>query len=273
MRRSLALALLLVTFVGAGCARDRVEDSVVMQWYDEEEDVEIGTGVMQQSLAEFQQKGIEYDTDQELTAKIREMVTRLAAVSHYPEFPWEAHLAEVDIVNAWCAPGGKIMVFRGLFDPQKGLVRSEDELAAVLGHEIAHATCRHVTRGKSRENMILVFAFPVLIAGAVVGAGDLTQVAVGGGLSLYLPKYSRGQESQADAVGMIYMAKAGYDPRAAPRLWKRAAETQGDEASIFSTHPASGERAEALDEALPEALEIYEKTKGGGAGTGVGAGG
>jgi predicted Zn-dependent protease len=253
-------------FALPGCATDRVTDSTVVQWYSLEEDIEIGTGVMEQSLAEFEQKGIQVDSDEELTAKVQAMVGRLAAVSHYPppELPWEAHLAEIGVVNAWCAPGGKIMVFRGLFDPKKGLVRTEDELAAVLGHEIAHATCRHVTREKSRTSTILVSFFPVYIAAALVGVGDLAQVAVSGGVSLYLPTYSRGQEREADEVGLTYMAKAGYDPRAAVALWKRASQREGDETSIFATHPKSGERAQNLEERLPEALELYEKAKAGG---------
>jgi predicted Zn-dependent protease len=151
--------------------------------------------------------------------RVKKITAKIGAVSHYPSFPYEAHVADVDIVNAWCAPGGKVMVYKGLFDPKKGLVAksSDDELAAVLGHEIAHATARHVSESLSRNFTIMAVGQIALSAIAASGSGTLQNAfnrAIVDGVNLYLPFYSRGNEAEADRIGIMYMAKAGYNPRA-----------------------------------------------------------
>jgi len=257
--RVVACGLLAAT--GPGCAYDRVHDETVIQWYDLDEDVELGQATLDGFLRKLDEKGIPYDQDTRTLGLIRDITRRVAKVSHYPELPWEAHLAELSDANAWCAPGGKIVVYRGLFDPKTGLVATTHELAAILAHECAHATCRHTTRARSRHYTLLVAAFPVTVGLAVFVpfAGDAFGLAFQTGLGLYLPSYSRDQEEEADRIGLTYMAKAGYDPRAAPRIWERAAK-RGESDGLYATHPDHAARAAALREALPAALEIYRAT-------------
>ena len=190
------------------------------------------------------------------------MVKKISSVSHLPSLPFEVNLADAPIVNAWAAPGGKMMVYTGLWDPEKGLVNknNDNEIAAVLAHEIAHATARHVTESIS-QNMTVALAGAVA-SSAIAAAGssqgsDLFSQVFSTGYNIYVPTYSRKNESEADKLGLFYMAKAGYDPRAAIEVWKRAAQKKGDSTSIYATHPSSGERAKALEQYLPLAMEIY----------------
>jgi predicted Zn-dependent protease len=172
----------------------------------------------------------------------------------------------VDVVNAWCAPGGKVMVYSGLFDPKKGLVSrtKEDELAAVLGHEIAHATARHVSEALSRNFTILAVGQIAVSAISASGTGTLQNAfnrAIVEGINLYIPFYSRGNEAEADRIGIMYMSKAGYNPKAAVDLWYRACKKRGDPYSLYASHPSSCQRAKELESLLPSALAEYEKVK------------
>lgn len=253
--------------LATACTQDLVTGQKSYNWFSLEEDVKLGSQVMQRQLAELkkEEKRIDKAVSAKRVRQIRGMVKELAQHSHYPDFPYEVHLADVPVVNAWCAPGGKMMVYTGLWDKEKGLVRpqSRDELAAVLGHELAHATARHVTESLSRNMTIFAAsqtAVSVISASSPSG-GNLFGEMLAHGVSVYLPSYSRKNELEADRLGLIYMAKAGYDPRAAVRLWKRAAKKRGDHTSIFASHPASGERAKQLEAYLPEAMQIYRKTR------------
>ncbi len=256
-----------------GCAKDLVTGKQTMNWYSLESDVKLGTNVMNQQVAALRKKGerkgvekVDSKKNQDQLIIAREVVARIKPVTHYPDFPYEVHIADVDVANAWCAPGGKIMIFEGLWDPKEGLIErgNADELAAVLSHEIAHATARHVTEMLSR-GMAIQLIGTAAMAGIHAGAGAQAAGAFGQaaslGLNIYFPMYTRDNEKEADKIGLIYMAKAGYDPRVAVRLWERAAKKKGEPYSIFATHPPSGERAETLREMLPEAMQYYEEAK------------
>lgn len=262
--------LIVVSFMAmvAGCAKDLVTGGNSYNLYNISDDVKMGEQVLKAQIDELKKAKKPVDDPKNKTdlALIQTITRRIAQVSHRPQFPFEAHLATVDVANAWCAPGGKVMVYTGLWDPKEGLVQhgNANELAAVLGHEIAHATARHVTESVSRSMSIMVagqVAVSAIGAGGAVEGANLFGKVVEGGLSLYLPSYSRKNESEADRIGLIYMAKAGYDPRAAVALWERAAKKRGNQNSIFASHPASGQRAADLRKVLPEALAIYEKAK------------
>jgi predicted Zn-dependent protease len=197
------------------------------------------------------------------------MVGRISKVSHIPDLPYEVHLIDdPKIVNAMCAPGGKVMVFSGLYKGKDAIVKDDDELAVVLGHEIAHATCRHVTESQTREMPLnLVLMGGAIYADAKGNEEAATWVAAAfiAAQGLIFPKYSRRDEAEADAVGLMYAAKAGYDPRAAPRLWKHVYEEQGDSPALlafFSSHPSNKDRWKALEKQLPAALVEYEKAGG-----------
>lgn len=250
------------------CSKDPITGKTTYNWYGIEKDPQVGEEVLTGQLAELRKKGARIDeqADPAMTRKIREMTRRIAAVSHYPSFPFEAHYADVDIVNAWCAPGGKVMVYSGLFDPKKGLVdrRNENELAAVLGHEIAHATARHVTKAMSRNMTLMAVGQVAVSAVGASGSGlvqDAFNQAIVSGINLYIPAYSRGNEAEADRLGILYAAKAGYNPQAAVDLWYRACQKRGNNADLYASHPSSCDRAKKLQTLLPEAIEAYKNSK------------
>lgn len=263
-----AAALVAATFALDGCARDLVTGKKAYNWFSIGEDVKLGDEVISEQLESIKRKGKRTDAaaDAEMFNRIRKTTLRIGAVSHYPSFPYEAHYADLDVVNAWCAPGGKVMVYSGLFDPKKGLVArdNEDELAAVLGHEIAHATARHVSESLSRNFTIMAVGQIAVSAIASSGTGTLQNAfsrVIVEGVNLYVPFYTRSNESEADRIGLMYMAKAGYNPRAAVDLWYRACKKRGDPFSLYASHPTSCQRAKDLEALLPSAIAEYEKVK------------
>ncbi len=242
--------------------------------YNLKDEMEIGRRYMNQQIGEFHDKKVPVDPVewQPIQKRIDGIVKKLSAVSDIPQFKYEVHIFDKkDIVNAYCLPGGKIGVFTGLFDEKKGLIdlKSDDEIAAVLGHEIAHATMRHVTRRMTTYNGLGVLG-SVLSAGVTQGAGDnwgyMTEQVFNVGTSLYFPSYSRKFEKEADRVGLYYMTKAGYNPQSAVEVWQRASEraknkSKDDKTSFFDSHPASGERAKDLRGYLPDAESIKKEAR------------
>ncbi len=256
--------VLVVTCFLFSCSKDPITGKTTYNWFGIEKDPQFGEEVLTGQLTELRKKGAKIDeqADPAMTRKIREMTKRIAAVSHYPNFPFEAHYADVDIVNAWCAPGGKVMVYSGLFDPKKGLVdkNNENELAAVLGHEIAHATARHVTKAMSRNMTIMAVGQVAVSAIGASGSGlaqDAFNQAIVSGINLYIPAYSRSNEAEADRIGIMYAAKAGYNPQAAVDLWYRACQKKGNNADLYASHPSNCDRAKNLQTLLPQAMEAY----------------
>ena len=263
LKRFFIVAGLFLIF---SCSKDYVTGKKAYNLYPLSKDIQLGQQVMTQQLLTLKKgkKQMDSEADPVEFKRLRRIAHRLIQVSHIPEFPYEVHLADLKIVNAWCAPGGKIMFYTGLWDPKEGLVKKGDdeELAAVMAHEISHATARHVTESLSRAASLSVVGGVAssVIAGAGAPQGaDLFHEIFSEGMNVYLPSYSRKNESEADEIGLIYMAMAGYDPQAAVRLWKRAASRKGgDKTSIYASHPASGERAKNLEKLLPKAIQIYE---------------
>lgn len=269
-RRRWSLLLCAAAFsliFSAGCAKDLITGKSTLNYYSIENEPQIGKQVLGVQSQEIKAKGKRMDAEADPVEyeRLKRIVAKLSAVSHYPNFPYEVHLADIDVVNAWCAPGGMVMVYTGLWDPKKGLVEkgSDAQLAAVLAHEIAHATARHVTESISR-NLTIAMA-GAAVQGAIAAGGSSTGADLFGeifsdGMNLYVPSYSRKNEREADQLGLMYMAKAGYDPRAAVELWKKAAQKKKDRTSIFSSHPSNGSRAYELEQMLPEAIKVYEET-------------
>jgi len=268
--KKLLACLIIATICGgtlSGCARDLVTGKKTFNYYSLDSDVKLGNYVlkMQATALVKKKKKIDSKKNRKQLKQIRKIVKNIAKVSHYPYFPYEVHVADVKVVNAWCAPGGKIMVYEGLWDPKKGLVKkgNQDEMAAVLAHEIAHATARHVTESISRNITILTVGQVAasVIAQSSTSGGNAFQELFVQGMNVFIPSYSRKNEYEADRLGIIYMAKAGYDPRAAVRVWKRAAKRKGNKTSIYASHPSNGSRARALNRYLPEAMKYYEASK------------
>lgn len=174
-------------------------------------------------------------------------------------YKWEFNLIEDDkTVNAWCMPGGKLAVYTGL------LFISQDEngLAVVMGHEVAHAIAQH---GNERMSQGLLAQFgaiglSVALAGNPGVTSDIFMQAYGVGAQVgFLLPYSRIQESEADHIGLILMAKAGYDPRGAVVLWQRMNAKGGARPPEFlSTHPAPESRIRNIESLIPEAMQVYK---------------
>ncbi|MBI4237980.1 MAG: M48 family metallopeptidase [Deltaproteobacteria bacterium] len=267
IRRMAVGWLLLLSFSSGSCALDLISGKKSYNWFSLQDDIKFGQQVMEAqrvALLAARPRAVATDTkaDAAMYERLKRIVARLAVVSHRPNFPYVVRLAQLPIVNAWCAPGGQIMVYTGLWDAQHGLVqqRSDDELAAVLAHEIAHATARHVTESLTR-NMTMALAGSVassIIATQSVEGGNLFQQIFSEGVNVFIPSYSRRNELEADRIGLTYMAKAGYDPRTAIVLWERAASRRGAQNSIYASHPSSGVRAERLRAYLPEVMPLYE---------------
>jgi predicted Zn-dependent protease len=235
--------------------------------YSKQTDISIGEAYMARQIEVFRKKGVGVDSPKNaaLKKRIEAIVTRLAHVSDEPGFPYVVHIFDKpDIVNAFCLPGGKIGVFTGLFDPQKGLVdeKNDDQIAAVLGHEMAHATQRHVTRQMTTYQGVELLG-TLASVGIERGVGANAQELFGRvfnlGANLYFPSYSRKHENEADQVGFYYMSKAGFNPQAAVAIWQKAAARGGPnskQTDFFASHPADGVRAKTLAKWLPEAQAI-----------------
>jgi predicted Zn-dependent protease len=173
------------------------------------------------------------------------------------DWKWEANVIEAPTVNAVVLPGGKIMVFSGLIDR---LQLTDDELAAVIGHEIAHALLEH---GRARMSEALVKNLGINLAAAYFGLSDLGTAALAQAaqVAVTLP-YSRSHETDADLVGIELAARAGYDPRAAVSVWQKMSRVGGAQPpELLSTHPANASRIRELEEAMPRVLPLYEKAK------------
>lgn len=176
------------------------------------------------------------------------------------ELSWEFNLLESTQVNAWCMPGGKVAFYTGILP----ITQTETGIAVVMGHEIAHAVASHANERMS-TGLLLNFGFSALST-AVGQNPTLTQSiflqSVGIGTELKMLKFSRKHELEADRMGLIFMAMAGYDPREAPLFWERMAAGAGQAPPEFlSTHPGPDRRVERLKARMPEALVYYEQAK------------
>jgi predicted Zn-dependent protease len=185
-----------------------------------------------------------------------------------PHYDWEFRTIHKNEVNAFCLPGGKIAVYTGLLT----VVQSDAELAAVLAHEVAHALARHSAERLSDERAATVGLTALTVGLAVVGAGtgvttpgtsaaiSVAAMAAGAGVSYgILMPMSRQQESEADHIGLVLMAMAGYDPHAAITLWERLASLGNPQKGPqwLSTHPTDAARIADIKSWVPEAMKYY----------------
>jgi predicted Zn-dependent protease len=175
-------------------------------------------------------------------------------------FKWEFNLIQDDkTVNAWCMPGGKVAFYTAILP----ICKDETGIAVVMGHEVAHAIANH---GRERMSQGLVEQFGLSTLGAAMGqnpglTSQIFQQAVGMGAEVGMLKFSRGHESEADHIGLIFMAMAGYDPEQAPIFWERMSALGGGQKppEFLSTHPADETRIKDLQTWMPEALGYYKK--------------
>lgn len=227
---------------------------------------EINTGAQKayaQTLQAAANKGL-LDRDAAQTARVRAVAARLIPQSaafrqDAPGWRWEVHVITSNEVNAWCMPGGKIAVYTGILDK---LQLSDAELAAVMGHEIAHALREH---GRERASQAMAQGLIINVVGAAAGLSGLTQdlSKIVLDLTFNLPN-SRQDETEADRMGVELAARAGYDPRAAITLWQKMGGAGGGAPPQFlSTHPANQTRIADLRLYSERVLPLYEKARTG----------
>jgi len=178
--------------------------------------------------------------------------------SRVSSWRWEVNLIGSKQINAWCMPGGKIAFYTGILDQ---LQLTDDEVAMVMGHEMAHALREH-----ARERMAKTKAtgLGLSVASALLGLGQIGDVAANVGTQLLSLKFSRDDETEADLVGLEIAARAGYRPEASVQLWKKmlANNTNGG-VSWLSTHPSGNNRIQELEANLPKVQHLYEEAKRG----------
>lgn len=256
MRNIVSIFLLLALATLCGCAVNPVTGKTELNLVPESSEINIG---QEQYVPSRQMQGGDYTTEPGIDAYVASVGQRLAAVSDR-KLPYEFNVINDSTPNAWALPGGKIAINRGLLTE----LNSEAELAAVLAHEIVHAAARHGAQGMER-GMLLQGA--VLAVGLASQNSEYAQLAVGGanvGAGLVTQKYGRDAERESDYYGMQYMARAGYDPRAAITLQEtfvRLSEGRNSDwlSGLFASHPPSMERVEANRQAalaMPAGGEI-----------------
>jgi predicted Zn-dependent protease len=189
--------------------------------------------------------------------RVKNVADRLIAHVEVPNARWETTVFEDEAPNAFALPGGKIGVHTGMLK----LVENDAQLAAVMGHEIAHVTMRHSGQRFSAQ-------FPIMLGYAGLGIAlqnedwktrEVFLMAMMGGSQLGMLSFSRDHEYQADQIGLKYMAKAGFDPREAIKFWQLMEKKNTDAPMEFlSTHPTDAHRISRLEEAMPTALQYYQ---------------
>lgn len=171
------------------------------------------------------------------------------------QWRWEVNLIGSKQLNAFCMPGGKIAFYTGIIDSLK---LSDDEIAMVMGHEIAHALREHVREQFAKKQLTNVGA---TLLGELLGGGEITTLVKAGG-NLVTLKFSRDDESEADVVGLDLAARAGYDPRAGISLWQKMEKAgNGAPPAWLSTHPAGTDRIAEIEQHLPEVMPLYEAAR------------
>lgn len=197
-------------------------------------------------------------SDPLVNARVEKIGRRIAAATGRSDYQWEFKVIENDkIVNAFCLPGGKVAVYTGLLP----VAQDDAGLAAVIAHEVAHAIARHGGERLSQEMVVAGLTAATVMATSDARRRDRYAGLLGAGAAVgFLLPYARLQEAEADRMGLVYMAKAGYDPRAALALWKRMAAQAKDRSQPpewLSTHPADETRIREIERWLPEALSHY----------------
>ncbi len=197
---------------------------------------------------------------EEVTA-IRSIGQRIerAAAPDDPGFDWEYNLIQSDQANAFALPGGKVAVYTGILP----IAANVDGLAVIMGHEIAHAIARHGAERMAYQKLTQLgtLAAGMSVSGMEPAQQQMVMAALGAGakFGVLLP-FSREHESEADYIGLIYLARACFDPREAPKLWQRMGQNAGQAPPEFmSTHPSSNTRVRQFEQWMPEALEIYQQ--------------
>ena len=247
-------SFIAVTLLAVGCKTTPLTERKQLLIVSEAEENKMGLTAYQQVLEE------EPITKNETAAEIVKRVgQRIAAVADRPDFEWEFNVIESPTQNAFCLPGGKVAVYTGILP----VCQNEAGLAVVMSHEIGHAIARH--GGERMSHQMVESGGKLALAKLTQNKSEKTQqifqtvYGVGAQYGAILP-YSRKHELEADHIGVLLMAKAGYDPSEAPEFWERFASAKDGQTPMefLSTHPSDATRSAALRELLPTAMKNYE---------------
>ena len=254
MQKHFIFILLSGLFI-SGCATTPVSKRSALILIPKSQEISLGIESYNQILKKEKES-----EDPQLNQIIRRVGQRIASVSDMPKLKWEIKLIESDQKNAFALPGGKIAIYTGILS----VAKNEAGLATVMSHEIAHVIARHGAQRMTQQ---------MLLQGAMIGAGlsmknstqrniVLSALGVGVLYGFTLP-FSRLHESEADQIGLIYMAKAGYDPNEAINFWERFGQVKGGKGppEWASTHPADATRIQGLRSYLSRAKYDYQNVK------------
>ena len=244
-----------ITLIAAGCETAPITGRQQFILVPESQDAQLGLQAYQQILAQST-----LTDNAELQRRVQEVGNRIAAVSGRNDFDWEFNVIEDESPNAFALPGGKVGVNTGLFQ----VAKNDDQLAAVMAHEVGHAIARHGSE-RITTQMVLQAGLGAISAGTENGNQYAQLAAQAATLGLVLP-FTRNQEAEADEIGVILMAQAGFDPRQAVELWRNFDAFGGSRPPEFlSTHPSPNTRIQRIESLLPQAMPLYERARGRGA--------
>ena len=259
-RQKAWMAILLTVaylLVAAGCATAPYTGRKQVLMVSQEKELSLGYQAFKEIKKESRPS-----KDQALQARVRRVGERIAQAANRPDYRWEFMVFEDDkTANAFCLPGGKVGIYTGLFK----YIKNDADLATVISHEAAHALARHAGERLSQGTLAQIGGTALGIGlGAFGVSSNASRVAMQGyglgtKLGVLLP-YSRVQESEADRIGLILMAKAGYEPERALEFWERFATGKKDKAQLpqfLSTHPSDATRIRNMRAHLPEARRYY----------------
>lgn len=263
-------SLFLIVSLVVACSRNVLTGKQQFTLLPESEIQAMGSQQYQQFLSENKVVAASNNRDAEMVRRVGQRITK-AVEQYYAQnnisdklngYKWEYNLVEDKAVNAWCMPGGKIVVYTGLLP----ISQNEAALAVVMGHEVSHALLQH---GNQRMSQGLVqqlggVALSVAVANKPAETQNLFLTAYGAGTTIgVLLPFSRKQELEADRYGLIWTAMAGYNPREAISLWERMEKASNGQSppEFLSTHPTEGRRIQQLEKFMPEALSYYKPMK------------
>lgn len=223
---------------------------------------QLSNQAFQQEIAAARAKGL-LDTNPAQLARLQKISQRLIAQtgayrSDARQWPWEVHVIKSNELNAHVLPGGKIIFYSGIIDR---LSLTDAEIAAIMGHEMAHALREHTRERLSREVATQTgIGIAASVLGLSQGQTQLAGLAVDLGISR---PHSRTQETEADLMGLELMARAGYDPNAAISLWRKmqSASGRGEPPQFLSTHPVSSTRIATIQSLLPRVMPLYQQSR------------
>ncbi len=259
-------AAIIWTGILAGCETVPYTDRSHVVVIPESQAAQMGEQAFQQILSDPKVQRSQSPVEQEAVKRVAERIIQAAKNSKFAEtantFNWEVIVIKEDQTkNAFALPGGKIAVYTGIFP----VAKNDAGLAAILGHEVVHALARHASERMSQEVLAQAGLTAAAVGlgttgtGPVAGQAAMAALGLGTKVGVLLP-FSRTHESEADYIGLLLSATAGYDPQEAVRVWQRMQQgSEGAPPEFLSTHPSHETRINRLEKAMPEAIKIYQK--------------